>query len=139
MMDFKRESSLLTAVSSFVCDQSFHVQKRELQFFNYSIDLYAFSPQTRATIAIELKLKNWRRAFEQGILYQLCSDFVYVALPQKRIDSLDLNLFSSQGLGVIAVHDETTCSEVLAPKVSTVVRSYYRNDNISFLTGKNGQ
>ncbi|GAG43766.1 unnamed protein product, partial [marine sediment metagenome] len=54
-------------------------------FYEYRIDLFAFSQKLDVTIAVELKLHRWRRALEQSLLYQLCADFVFIALPAPTI------------------------------------------------------
>ncbi len=60
----KTESSLYDPVSRYVRRRNFRWQHPEVQFYAYSIDLYAFSRVDDLTIAVELKLLKWKRAFE---------------------------------------------------------------------------
>ena len=66
------------------------MQKVELPFYEYRIDLYGFSCEENSTVAIELKLSDWRRAVEQAMLYQLCADLVYIAMPERATKRVDL-------------------------------------------------
>src|SRR5258708_27110466 len=57
---------------------------RELSFFDRSIDMYGVAwDNGDRTIAVELKLTKWQKALHQAALYQLCSDYSYVAMPKK--------------------------------------------------------
>ncbi len=139
MMNFKREAALLNPVSSFAQDNTFSIQQVEMQFYNHRIDLYGFSPEKNLTVAIELKLKNWRRAYEQALLYQLCSDLVFIALPERTIHSVDKDLLAEHGLGLLSVQDKHTCNQILAPKVSNVVRKHYRDGYVSILLSEDAE
>src|SRR6266700_4171322 len=62
---FSKESQLLEPVAKFAKRKGFCLQSVELPFYEYRIDFYGFSHKNNATVAIELKLNNWRRALEQ--------------------------------------------------------------------------
>jgi hypothetical protein len=105
----------------------------ELPFYEYRIDLYAFSRKANATVAIELKLNDWRRALIQTMLYQLCADLVYIAMPERSARRVDKSELESIGIGLIAVRDSGRCTCILAAKPHTEVRLTYRLSQIDYL------
>ena len=60
MVSFDLESALTDPISAYVRRKSFRLQTRELQFYEYRIDLFAFSRLLGLTIAVEMKLLRWR-------------------------------------------------------------------------------
>lgn len=129
----RTESSLYDPVSQYVRRRNFRWQHPELQFYDYSIDLYAFSRVDDLTIAVELKLLKWKRAFEQAILYQLCADLVYIAVPMTTVARIDLQLLSRHGIGLLAVDPKDRCRQVLPGARSPVLRQSYRSGFIAFV------
>src|SRR5206468_2320806 len=103
-------------------------------FYDYRIDLYAFSKVSRATVAVELKLRKWKRALEQAMIYQLCSDFVYIALPLSVANRVDREALRTYGIGLIAVC-ENGCRTLLEAEKSAEVRQHYRGPYIRMLRG----
>ncbi len=132
-MHLKQEGLLAEPVSAYVRRKSFYKQTRELQFYEFRIDLYGFSRVRNLTVAIELKLHNWRRAIEQALLYQLCSDLVFIAVPERTIARIDDVLLREHGIGLLAVEGVSRCRQILAPSLSHVVRSHYREAYIELL------
>lgn len=129
----KTEASLADPVSVYVRRKGFPLQLRELQFYDLRVDLYAFSPVKSLTVAVEFKLYKWRRAVAQASLYQLCSDWVFIAVPVSTVPRLDIDLLREYGIGLIAVSDSTHCRQILAPLQSSVVRADYRRTYINLL------
>ena len=105
--------------------KGFRWQERELPFYEYRIDLYGYSRPTRMTLAIELKLHDWKRALQQTLIYQLCADLVYAALPRRNVAPRVLSSFREAGLGIIAVDDYRRCRVVLNPLRSCEVLEQY--------------
>jgi hypothetical protein len=131
------EESLYSPVAGYAKRKSYRWQATQLQFFEYRIDLYAFSRKHDSTVAVELKLRDWRRAIEQALVYQLCADFVWIALPATNIRRIETTLLMDNGIGLLSVHPELhRCRSVFHPMQSRVVRSHYRDDNISSLIGR---
>src|SRR5438093_6134913 len=102
-MTCPRERDLLLPVANYARRLGYRMQTFELPFYDYRIDLYAFSKVSRATVAVELKLRKWKRALEQAMIYQLCSDFVYIALPLSVANRVDREALRAYGIGLIAV------------------------------------
>jgi hypothetical protein len=135
---FYKESQLLEPVARFAKRKGFCLQEVELPFYKYRIDLYGFSRKSDATVAIELKLNDWRQALKQSLLYQLCADLVYIAMPEssvKRVVRAELQL---NGVGLIAVLESGGCSCVLQAKEHAEVRPFYRSSQIEYLKGVSG-
>ena len=130
---FCKESQLLKPVAKFAQREGFCLQKHELPFYEYRIDLYGFCAHENSTIAVELKLTNWRRALEQAMLYQLCSDYVYIAMPERSVGRVDRAELMSEGIGLISVLESGDCSCLLRATEHTEVRQFYRSTQIEFL------
>ena len=64
MPTFDKESALLMPVQGTLRRRGYRRQRTEVQFFEYSIDVYGYDARNKATIAVELKLTRWTRAFE---------------------------------------------------------------------------
>jgi hypothetical protein len=100
---------------------------RELPFFDRSIDVYGIAwGEESKTIAVELKLRKWQKALHQAALYQLCSDYSYVAMPKEVAHTLERKNFSAAGIGILAVDTTSKAVEVLLPAVlSTQAKGHY--------------
>jgi hypothetical protein len=107
--------------------RGFRRQEHEMQFFEYSIDLYGYAAPTQMTVAVELKLSRWKRAFEQALVYQLCADHVYLALPWSAARRVEIPLLEQHGLGLIGVQPGPRCVVLCPAQQSTVVMSDYRD------------
>lgn len=132
---FSRESQLLEPVARFARRKGFCLQKVELPFYEYRIDLYGFSRRRDTTVAIELKLNDWRRALQQSLLYQLCADLVYIAMPESSVKRVSRVELQRSGVGLIAVLGSGCCSCVLQAKEHAELRPFYRKSQIEYLTG----
>lgn len=122
------ETSLVQPVARFLQGRGFTRVRPELQFYDYSIDLYAYSPTRLTTMAIELKLTKWQRAIEQAILYRLCSDFSFIALPDRYAHRVDTALLRTCGIGLLAVSVRNgECTEVVAPTRSDLLLRRYKD------------
>ena len=135
MVSFELESALADPIAAYVRRKSFRLQTRELQFYEYRIDLFAFSRILGLTIAIEMKLLRWKRAVEQALLYQLCADRVCIALPMENIARVDSDVLARHGIGLLAVEPSGRCRMVLESQQSTVMRPHYRDVYVELLQG----
>lgn len=120
------EHLLLDPVACYLGRKGFRLQQPEVRFFDQRIDLYAFSEADNVTLAVELKLHRWRYALRQALLYQLCADYAYVALPAAKVTSVKADLFTGYGIGLVAVDLDMHCRQVIQAKHSTVMRQRYR-------------
>ncbi len=133
-----REQDLLLPVARYAKRKGYSLQTVELPFYDYRIDLYGFSTRTRRTVAVELKIKKWKRALEQALIYQLCSDFVFIALPLSATSRVDVAELRANGIGLIGVCG-SRCRTLLEAEPSGEVRQHYRKPYIEILRGaRNG-
>lgn len=63
-------------------------------------------------IAVELKLKDWRKALGQACRYRTFASQTYIAIPAERATAEVLNAAAGYGVGVVAVSD---VAEVVLP------------------------
>ncbi len=133
MATFPNEAALLAPVQRSLRRRGFGRQQDELQFFEYSIDLYGYARPMQTTVAVELKLSRWTRAFEQGLVYQLCADQVYLALPWRAARRVEIPLLEQHGLGLIGVQPGRRCVVLCPAQQSTVVVADYRDFYIELL------
>ena len=115
--------------------RGFQRQVQEVQFFEYRIDLYGYAVPTQTTVAVELKLSRWTRAFEQALVYQLCADHVYLALPWPAAKKVEIPLLEQYGLGLLAVQPDPRCIVLCPAQQSTVIMSEYRDFYVDLLEG----
>lgn len=100
------------------------------------MDLYGYCAGSHMTIAVELKLSRWNRAFEQALVYQLCADHVYLALPFTSAMRVEIPLLERNGLGLIGVRPGPRCIMLLQAQQSTVLLPSYREFYVELMQGK---
>ena len=106
-------------------NRAFRQQVEEVPFYEYRMDMYGYSRRDDLTVAVELKLSKWTRAIEQALLYQLCSDLVYIALPSEQVKKVHLESLTEHGIGFLSVKEDR-CREILPASRSRVLRRHYR-------------
>lgn len=119
------ECDLSLPVRKFLNREGYDCVIRELPFFDRSIDVYgvawadeAKTTDTAKTIAVELKLRKWQKALHQAALYQLCSDYSYVAMPKRVAQALvEHEDFKAAGIGILSVDTASKAVEVVLPAV----------------------
>ena len=133
MIDLSNEASLLPPVLAYIKRKGFNMHAFELHFYKRSVDIYAFSKNSYMTIAIELKLQKWQKAFEQALIYQLCADETYIAMPKKFTNRVNSELLKKHGVGLISVSEIGRCYRLIEAKQSSVIKNEYKNDQINYL------
>lgn len=132
MPTFQSEAYLEGPVSRHLRRRRFRALYKEAPFYDYRIDIFGFSASDRSCIAVELKLTRWQRAFEQALVYQLCADYSYVAMPKDALRRVPLDGFREHGVGLIAVSG-IGCQIIVPAQFSPVVREPYRTTLIQLL------
>ncbi len=112
------ERQLQEAVAEYFRKQGYVVMP-EMQFFTKRIDLYAVYRTSLATVAIETKIHDWKRALFQARIYLLCADRVFVAMPSSLAHNVVAECFSRDAVGLLAV--ETSEAPTLEWAVSIVI------------------
>ena len=85
MYPFYLELELIKPVSDYFKNQGYNV-RREIKIGYCRADLVAFKKDV--VVAIELKLKDWKKARMQAKNYQLGADLVFLAVPLFRVYSI---------------------------------------------------
>jgi hypothetical protein len=82
---------------------------REVPFMHRYIDIIGYDKASGKIVAIEAKIENWSKALKQARTCLLCSDEVYIALPQKYVHRVNCDSLRSMGIGLLSVgeHVET--------------------------------
>ena len=121
------ECDLWLPVRRFLKGEGYSRVIRELAFFDRSIDMYGVAWGDDRTVAVELKLRKWQKALHQAALYQLCSDYSYVAMPKKVAQTLiECADFKAAGVGILAVDTTSKAVEIVLPAVlSTQAKGHY--------------
>lgn len=74
------------------------------------------------SIAVELKIKDWKKGLRQAYRNLFYAKYSFLAIQWKRIRSIDLNVFARYGIGVIAINGNANL--VLEPKPSKMFSLY---------------
>ena len=121
MTDFLKgvlELDLYPAVIQYYQHQNYFIEL-EIPIHRNRIDLVAYDSDQ--IIAVELKLKNWRRALRQAAYYQLGTDFSYIALPFYEAIGVCNRPWelAKEGVGLLAVLlDKSEVRELIKPRRS---------------------
>jgi hypothetical protein len=129
---FRYEKQLEEPVARYLRNRKFRLQDIEVPFYEYRMDMYGYSKRDDLTVAVELKMGRWARAIEQTLLYQLCSDLVYIAMPKRQVALVDFAALRQYGLGLISVED-SRCTEIICAVPSPIVRKHYREACLAIL------
>lgn len=111
MYPFYLELELIKPVSNYFQNQGY-VVKREVKIGYHKADIVAFKEEN--VVAIELKLRDWKKAIIQAKNYQLGTDYVYIAVPlMKSFNILKKAKHKLEGSGIgLLVVNEKTCKVV---------------------------
>ena len=88
----------------------------EIRLYSRIIDLLLLDKnKSKTIIAMEFKLKDWKKAFVQAFTYLLIANYVYVVLYHKNIKKVDKNLLKTNGIGLISA-TKTSYRILIRPK-----------------------
>ena len=75
---------------------------KEVKLYNRIIDLLLVGKSNNSPkIAMEFKVKDWKKALQQAISYQLIADYVYIVMYQKYENLINNELIRKNGMGLI--------------------------------------
>ncbi len=75
---------------------------QEVRLYNRIIDLLLIGRSNDSPrIAMEFKLKDWKKALQQATSYQLVADYVYIVMYQKNEKLINNDLIRKNGIGLI--------------------------------------
>jgi hypothetical protein len=134
-VSYKLEQQLYQPIKLHLESMAFVLQKEQMPFYEYKIDIYSYCEKTRQTVAVELKLSNFAKAVRQALLYQLCSDLVYIAMPLSNANRCEKETVRRYGIGIIGIDDLGGCTIIENAAVSSVVRCDYKRALVAQIEG----
>lgn len=87
------------------------------------------------TVAVEAKISDWKNGLVQAQRYLLFSDYSYLALPEKNIKLVDIELLKEVGIGLLSIKD-SVLEEILTPQKSCECEYYLKYMHTSVLFDK---
>ena len=109
------ETKLLYKINKYLKNYGY-LYKNEVVLLERKIDVIGIKNKT--VIAIELKVKDWKKALEQAITCKLCSHYVYAAFWFKYVPN-DLSSFENYGIGVMSI--DGTVNIISKAKKSNII------------------
>ena len=107
MSPYCQESELFKPVSDHFKKKGYKV-RYEIKIGFCRADIVAF--KENKTTAVELKLRDWKKAIIQAKNYQLGSNFVYIAIPLSKVYNVlrkaEHNL-RKEGIGLLIINEKT--------------------------------
>jgi hypothetical protein len=107
MSQFYQESELFKPVSDYFRKKGYMV-RYEIRIGFCRADIVAFKGSK--TTAVELKIRDWKKAIIQAKNYQLGSNYVYLAMPLSKVYNIlrkaEHNL-RKEGIGLLIVNEKT--------------------------------
>src|SRR6202035_2167340 len=87
----------------------------EVRFGRKRIDVLMVAASGRPWIAIELKIRDWKKALWQSVVNRELADICFVALPERftRAALFQRDLFDFYGVGLISV--STVTATIVVP------------------------
>lgn len=101
---------------------------------NYKL-IINYTPGFERTLAIELKLKDWKGGLYQAYRYKWFSDISYLALysPFSQQAKKNIHLFKEHNVGLIEIFDNESLRVIFRPKIEKPFSKNYRaiaNENL---------
>jgi hypothetical protein len=119
MHPFYLELELIKPVEDFFKAKDYQIF-REIKIGYCRADIVAIND--KHTIAVELKLSDWKKALVQSKNYQLGADYVYIALPLMKSYNILRKAkenFENEGIGLLVVNEKTSkVKKIISPKKS---------------------
>ena len=113
----------------------------EVPLLSKIADIYGVHRVSGCTIAVEVKIGDWRRGMVQAEVYTLFATNVYLALHADCVDRVDRVLLNQHGFGLLSVNEyadvveisEPTCSNAVVPFLEerTFLRTFHESQLLS--------
>lgn len=124
------ESELQGFCGRYFRDKGF-LTREEVPFLLKVADLFCFHEGTGECIAVEVKVRNWRQALTQALVYQMMADQVYIALSSEYTKAVDCDLLASKGVGLLAVDTSGKVDLILKAPSSPRRVSYFASQVVA--------
>lgn len=124
-----KEKEIVPKVKKFFGKRGYKTY-REVRIKRRRMDLVCL--EGNELVAIEVKVKNWKRALQQAVVYRLCADKVWVSIWHKNVHNIEKGLFDKYGIGVLNIKKEGI-RVVKKPKKVKIVDEYVQKQIINRL------
>jgi len=95
---------------------------------NYYFKINGWMPLAKEIIAIEAKLKDWKRGFLQANRYKAFADKVYLAVPAETAHLVNRELLTKHNVGLISLsYKQNKTDYILKPHKEKPLNNYMRN------------
>jgi hypothetical protein len=116
---FYLELELVKPVMVYLKEKGYIV-RREIRIGYHRADIVGFKRDN--TVAVELKINDWKKAIVQAKNYQLGADYVYIAVPLIKsfniLRKAELQI-KNCGIGLLVVNEKSMdVKEIIKPKRS---------------------
>lgn len=85
---------------------------------SFYVRISKFDTDEFKLIAVEVKLSKWKEAFNQATYYKKFADYSLVALYEKYIKNVNLQLFRDNNIGLITVDNNLEFDILRKPKIN---------------------
>ena len=109
-----REKDMTTPVKRYFCEKGY-VASEEIPIGRKRIDLVFINKTSADIIAVELKIRDWRKAFRQALQNTFLAHRSYLALRNETITTEEKGMIKGYGIGVLRVRGESV-KEIISPK-----------------------
>lgn len=98
----------------------------EVKIFTRSIDVVL--KNNDKLIAIEFKLNDYKKAFEQISDYQIVTDYSYLCIPKRKLSLNISRRLEENGIGLFMYNsNNNTIEETIKPNKNNFQIEYYKN------------
>ncbi len=121
------EVDLIDPINQYFQDQGYSIEL-EVPVYRNRADMMIYTETE--LIAVELKLKNWKRALRQASYYQLGADYSYIAMPFNEAFEVHKKqkVLDRERVGLLAVIMDTfEVRELVQPKPSVKKLEFIEN------------
>ncbi len=114
-----READVSLAVRRYLTTKGYLVVA-EFPFLGRVVDIFGLRPTDDATVTIECKESDWRKASTQARVASMMSQSAYVAMPARKVTNAALLCFQASGVGLLIVNDDSSVVNVLEPSADPI-------------------
>lgn len=127
-----REVDLISPLVKTYIDKGYRAYA-EVKLSSRWIDVFLINDETEETIAVELKLSKWKKAYQQAKVYQMVADYVYVGMPEEFVHRAVENkkYFEELGIGILSINGKANTA--IEARKSNLVMSTVKKDIIKSL------
>jgi len=131
-MNHYNEETLRKPVHEYFQEKNYSIYD-EPRLFTRRIDIIAV--RRNKVVAVELKMRRWKKAIQQAYLNLRVTDYSYIALPEVALGRIDTNMYYEAynwGIGILSV--DGTAKQIMRPKRSKKIQPLLRRSFVKSLS-----